>query len=467
MKTEVKRHFDHLAKIYDKFKDKNKYYYSEIKKFLSENVPQNSRVLEVGCGTGELLNYVKPSFGYGIDISDRMIEQARKKFSHLLFETCEVENLSVPRKFEYVLMIDLLDHIHDIWDVLKGLETAVQEGSVLCIATINPAWQPIFTIAEALKLKMPEGPHNFIPLNDIVNLLEIFDYKILRKEMRFLVPKKIPLIADFLNWLAPKISILRNFCAVQAIVARKTAPSSEHTYSCTIVVPCHNEEENVMRCAQTIPQMGHGTEVIFVNDGSTDGTLDALKEIEKKSPHVKVVSYLENKGKGYAVREGFKASSGEILMILDADLTVPASDLAEFYYVLSHHKGRFVNGSRLVYPLENQSMRTVNLWGNQFFGMIMSWLLGQHVSDTLCGTKALFKEDYFKIKMGKDKWGDYDLLFGAAQLNLKIAEVPIHYQMRTSGLSKMKTFRHGILLARMCLWGFFNLKLAGKIRRLP
>ncbi len=465
MKAEVKRHFDHLAKLYDKFKEKNSYYYDHIKKFLDENVPHRSKVLEVGCGTGELLSHVRPSNGCGVDISDRMIRIAREKYPDLHFEVGEVENLSVPQKFEYVLMIDLLDHVHDIWDVLKGVEPAVNEGTILCIATINPLWQPIFTLAENLKLKMPEGPHNFMRMGDIVNLMEVFDYDIIRNEMRFLIPKKIPFISEAINAVIPKIPFLRNFCAVQTIVARKTKTLPATDYSCTVMVPCHNEEGNVEECAATVPQMGKGTELIFVDDGSTDGTLAKLRDLEAKYSHVKVITYPKNQGKGRAVQEGFRAASGDILMILDADLTVPANDLHEFYYVLAHGKARFVNGSRHVYPLENQSMRTLNLWGNQFFAAIMSWILGQRVTDTLCGTKALFKEDYLKIKMGKDKWGDYDLLFGAAGLKLKMAEVPIHYRKRMSGFSKMKTFQHGWLLARISVWGALHIKLLPWLKR--
>lgn len=459
MKTGVKRHFDHIAKLYDKYKKKNSYYYDSLKQFLRENIPPGSKVLEIGCGTGELLNHVQPAYGYGVDLSDRMIERCREKFPHLHFEAGDSESLSVNQKFEYVMMIDLLDHSPDIWAVLRGVEPAAQEGTILCIATINPLWQPLFDLAEALKLKMPEGPHNFVRLDDIVNLLEVFDYEILKKEMRFFIPKKIPLLSEFINRTIPGIPWLRNLCAVQAVVARKLSSSKEHLYSCSVVIPCHNEEGNIEHCAQTVPQMGKGTEAIFVDDGSTDSTLLKMQAAEKRYPYIKVISYPTNRGKGYAVREGFRQASGEILIILDADLTVPAEDLHQFYCVLSHHKGRFVNGTRLVYPLENKSMRTLNLWGNQFFGGVMSWLLNQRVTDTLCGTKALFKEDYLKMRMGKDQWGDYDLLFGARELNLKIVEVPTHYKRRVAGSSKMKTFRHALLLAKICLGGFLNIKL--------
>jgi len=465
MKQDVKRHFDHIAKLYDKFKEKNWYYYDQLKQFIDEFIPKGARVAEIGCGTGELLNHTQPSYGLGIDISERMVERAREKFPHLRFMAEEVETIAIDERFDYVLMIDLIDHIQDIWDVLRGTENLVKEGSTLCIATINPLWQPLFTVAEALKLKMPEGPHNFVPMNDIVNLLEIFDYSIVKKQMRFLIPKKIPLISDWINRVVPHVPVIRNLSAVQTIVARKEKTSSEHPYSASVVIPCHNEEENVETCARLIPQMGLGTEIIFVNDGSTDRTEERLRSITKEHPHVKVVSYPENRGKGFAVQKGFEVAAGDILMIFDADLTVPADDLFEFYYPLAHGKARFVNGSRLVYPMEEESMRTLNLWGNQFFGMLMSWLVGQRLTDTLCGTKAFFREDYRKMRIGRDKWGDFDFLFATKELNLKLVEIPVHYKRRQFGESKMRTLRHSLLLTRVCLWGFFHIKLMGLFRR--
>lgn len=457
-----------LAAVYDKFRKKNAYYHEFLKTFLRENIPSGSRVLSVGSGTGELLNSVHPCYGQGWDINESMVQTARQRFPHLNFDTYSSEgHFPVRGQFDYVIMVNLLDHTHDIWSLLKGIEPATQEGTVLCISSVNPLWQPLFYLAEALKLKIPEVTHNFIRLDDIVNLLDIFDYEVVKKEMRLLIPLKVPFLSDAINRWVLKIPWVRNLSAVQTLVARKRRPSEECLYSCSVVIPCHNEEGNVDRCAKTTPQMGRGTEVIFVDDGSTDGTLQKMEAVQKKYPHVKVISYPKNRGKGHAVRQGFSRASGDILMILDADLTVPAENLHPFYYVLSHHKARFVNGSRLVYPLEDESMRTANLWGNQFFGMIMSWLLNQRVSDTLCGTKALFKKDYVKMNMGKDRWGDYDLLFGAAALNLKIAEVPTQYKRRVSGASKMKTFQHALLLARICIWGFLHFKLGRFFLRRP
>jgi len=403
--------------------ERNPYYYDEIDRFVSENVPEASRVCEVECEEGAL-----------------RIAQAGEIFDH-------------------ILMIDILDHVYDIWEALKRIGDVARPGTFLYISTINPVWQPLFNIAEALKLKRWEGAHNFIRTKDMINLLQLFDYSIVKREMRLLIPVNIPWISGWINRWIPRIPFLRNFCVIQALVVRKEPAAVEQAYSCSVVIPCHNEEENVEACAGSIPQMGKGTEVIFVNDGSKDGTEKKLQMLSRKYPHVRVVSYPVNKGKGQAVQEGFKVATGDILMIYDADLTVPATDLHQFYYALAHHKARFVNGSRLVYPLEKDSMRTANLWGNQFFGMLMSWLIGQRVTDTLCGTKAFFKKDYPKMKLGKDKWGDFDYLFSTAELNLRLVEIPIHYKSRQSGASKMKTFQHGLLLMRVCLWGFFHIKL--------
>ena len=330
MKTTVKRHFDHFAKLDEKYKHINRYYYDYIKDFLARHVPKGKRVLDLGCGQGALLAHTEPSHGVGIDISERMVEYARHKFPDLQFKLQEIEKLPSRETFDYVLMIDILDHLPDIWDAFIGMENVVREGTVLCIATLNPLWQPIFGIAERLKLKMPSGQHSYMRAADIINLLEIFDYEVVRKEMGLLIPRKIPFLSNFVNYFASRIPGIRNLCAVQLLIARKNKTNSEHPYFCSVVVPCHNEESNVEECAMSIPQMGKGTEVIFVNDASTDGTLEKLGQIEKRYPHVKVVTYPENKGKGYAVRQGFEHASGDILMIFDADLTVPAADLHEF-----------------------------------------------------------------------------------------------------------------------------------------
>ncbi|HEX2036406.1 MAG TPA: glycosyltransferase family 2 protein [Chloroflexota bacterium] len=170
-------------------------------------------------------------------------------------------------------------------------------------------------------------------------------------------------------------------------------------------------------------------------------------------------------GKGDAVRKGFAAARGDVLFILDADLTVPPEDLPKFLEPIATGKADFVNGTRLVYPLENEAMGPVNLFGNKFFSLVFTWLLGQRIKDTLCGTKVLRKRDYERLAANRsyfgdfDPFGDFDLLFGAARLGLRLVEVPVRYRRRTSGYSKVQVYKHGVLLLRMSLIGFRRLKL--------
>jgi glycosyltransferase involved in cell wall biosynthesis len=221
--------------------------------------------------------------------------------------------------------------------------------------------------------------------------------------------------------------------------------------SCSIIIPCYNEAENIAFCVKSIPNMGAFTEIIFVDDGSIDGTKAEIEKVMRTNTRIKLVTYSPNQGKAYAVRQGFAAAQGDILMILDADLAVPAEELPAFFTVLNQNKADFANGTRFVYPMESGAMPYPNQLGNQVFGLILSVMLRQKITDTLCGTKALFKRDYLKMQMKLCPWGDFDLLFGAAGLGLRIMEIPVHYKRRIAGVSKMKPFKTGWKFSRVCI----------------
>ncbi|MEX2449962.1 MAG: glycosyltransferase family 2 protein [Rhodospirillales bacterium] len=172
----------------------------------------------------------------------------------------------------------------------------------------------------------------------------------------------------------------------------------------------------------------------------------------------------DGKGKGDAVWKGFDMARGDILMILDADLTVRPEDLPKFYRVIASEKGEFVNGTRMVYSMEGGAMRFLNYLANWTFAKIFSYLLNQRFTDTLCGTKVLRKSAYEKIKQNRsyfgdfDPFGDFDLIFGASKLSQKIVEVPVRYASRSYGTTQISRFRHGVLLLRMVVFAFFKLK---------
>jgi glycosyltransferase involved in cell wall biosynthesis len=238
--------------------------------------------------------------------------------------------------------------------------------------------------------------------------------------------------------------------------------------SVSVIIPCKDERGNVYDAVRRMPQLGRETEIIFCDDQSADGTAEEVIRVRACYPHKQI--RLE-KGPGICksknVWTGFNAATGDILMILDADLTTMPEQLVYFLEVIASGEAEFVNGSRLVYPVPKGAMNTANMLGNKFFSVAFTYLLGQRVKDTLCGTKVLWRSDWERISpmLGswgtEDRWGDYELLFGAAKLNLKILDLPVHYQERIYGSTKMtKVFRNGLIMLKMCWHGFLKLKLA-------
>ena len=231
------------------------------------------------------------------------------------------------------------------------------------------------------------------------------------------------------------------------------------SFSCSVIIPCYNEEESITECIKRVPEMGKFTEIIVVDDGSTDGTKDIVKTLLSRYNNLKLISYSPNKGKGFAVRKGFDAAKGDILMILDADMAVPPEELCRFFTVVEEDKADAVNGTRMVYPMEEGAMTGLRHFGNKIFALIFTLLMKRRITDTLCGTKVILKKDYKRMQMGKCPWGDFDILIGIAKLNLRMKEIPIHYKKRKKGKSKMRIFKDGSVFLKMCWYGFEELKL--------
>jgi glycosyltransferase involved in cell wall biosynthesis len=235
--------------------------------------------------------------------------------------------------------------------------------------------------------------------------------------------------------------------------------------SVSVIVPARNEAGNIPAIFERLPQLGPQMEIVFVEGHSQDGTRAAIeREITAHAERDCRLIQQSGVGKADAVRAGFAAARGQILMILDADLTVPPEDLTRFQAALLTGKGELINGVRLVYPMERQAMQGLNLLGNKLFSLAFSWLLGQPIKDTLCGTKVLWRRDYDRIRAGRsyfgdfDPFGDFDLLFGAAKLNLKIIDLPIRYRERSYGSTNIQRWKHGWLLVRSLAVAALRLK---------
>ena len=489
-KNQVIKFFDETAKQRDVWKAKNIYYHSTLERLCVALVPSGASVLEIGCSTGDLLAAVRPGRGVGLDISSKTIEVARRKYPQYEFLVGDAETLPLNGAFDYILVSDLLGYLEDVWAALQALRHVTKPSSRVVITFYNPLWRPVLAWGEKLRLKTPYGTENWLTPADVEELLTLADFEVEMQGSILLLPRQVPPLTRWVNQSLARQGWARQLCLVHYIVARPVAqPSTIEDLTCSVIIPCRNEADNVRGAVERMPEMGQHTEIIFVDGASTDGTVQAIESLIDEFAGRRDIKLIHQVppadtsssatpegemlalGKGDAVRKGFAIAQGDVLMILDADLTVPPEDLPKFFLPLVQGKADFVNGTRLIYPMEDEAMKTVNHFGNVLFGLIFSWLLNQRISDTLCGTKALRKEDYEQIAANRayfgdfDPFGDFDLLFGAARLGLRIVEVPVRYRRRVAGLSKVRVLKHGWLLVRMGFIGFRKFKLARWLKR--
>ncbi|MDO8574893.1 MAG: bifunctional class I SAM-dependent methyltransferase/glycosyltransferase family 2 protein [bacterium] len=463
-KNNIRNNFDKLAGSRDRWIRKNKYYHNSLINLLSFLIPSEKRVLEIGCGTGDLLAGLKTKESVGIDISPKMIEIAAKKYPAIKFYEMDTETLTLPEKFDYIVASDLINLLYDVENSLKEWHKVCNPDTRLVITYYNFLWQPLLFLAERAHFKMPQRVSNWLSPNDVRNILNLADFDIIKTGNSLLFPKYIPIFSAIINKYIARLPVLNRLCLVNYIVARPAA-KQKRDYSVSVIIPARNEKGNIEPLIKRLPALGKQMEIIFVGGHSTDGTNDEIERLIHLYPE-KDIKFFAQKGmgKGDAVRLGFDNAMGELLMILDADLSVAPEDLVKFYEAISCGKGEFINGSRLVYPMENKSMRFFNVIGNKFFSIMFSWLLDARIKDTLCGTKVLLKKDYESILANRkyfgdfDPFGDFDLLFGAAKLNLKIVELPVRYYARTYGETNIARWRHGWLLLKMVLFATKKIK---------
>jgi SAM-dependent methyltransferase len=450
--------FDHYAAEVDYWHRRNAGYHKAILSLARFYVPSGARVLEVGSGNGDLLAALKPSYGLGIDISSKMVRLAAQKHPQLRFVHMPAEQLELSDEpFDFIILSDLLGYLYDIRLVFERLRTVCHSRTRLIVHWYSRLWQPVLALAEKLGLKYPQPLVNWTTVEDVSNLLYLAGFEPVHQRAHTLLPKPVPVLDTAANRYFARLPGFRWLCLTNLIVSRPLGFSSNSSAPrVSVICPCRNESGNIKRIVQRLPAMGSHTELIFVEGHSKDDTLEQCQRIAAATQNKDIKVLVQTgKGKGDAVRLGFSRATGDVLMILDADLSVAPEDLPQFYEALVSGKGEFVNGSRLVYAMDPQAMRFLNLLGNKFFALLLSTLLGQPIKDTLCGTKVMWKSDYERIAAGRDyfgdfdPFGDFDLLFGASKLNLKIVEIPIRYRERIYGSTNISRFAHGWLLLKM------------------
>lgn len=467
------RYFDYFQQVASSragVRKKHSYYWNDITEHCNYFSHETLSVLEIGCGSGELLNSIKGRRKVGIDFSPAMIDIAKKQFPHLELKVMAAEQLELNEKFDLIILSNLIGFVDDVQQVFEQLHNVCHERTRVIVTYYNHFWEPVLKFGELLGLKTKTPNQNWLTRIDIKNLLMLAGFDTYRESKRMIFPFYIPLVSSFLNKVLAKLPLIR-LLAMNNFSFAKPAPVAEPVdvaskFSVTIVIPARNESGNIENGLLRIPKFGKWQEVIFVEGNSTDDTWKKIKEIKDKydSTHRIKIAKQDGKGKADAVRKGFSIAEGDILMILDADLTVPPEDLPKFYDAIATGKGDFINGCRLVYQMEKEAMRFLNMLGNKFFSTAFSWLLEQPFKDTLCGTKVIFRTDYEKLVTNRkffgefDPFGDYDLIFGAYKLNLKTVELPIRYRERTYGETNISRFKHGLILLRMCLFAARKIK---------
>jgi SAM-dependent methyltransferase len=461
-------HWDTIARHLDSGTGWSGEYHRRLTEIYRLLVPPGQRVLEIGCGRGDLLAALQPKEGQGVDFSPEMLDRARQRHPDLHFILADVHNLSeLDKPFDFIIISDLLNDIWDVQTMFEQLLRLSHSRTRLVINSYNRLWEFPLAVAENLGLAKPTLKQNWLAPPDIINLLGLTRFEVIRHFSEILLPLKIPLVSNFLNrdlvrfWPFSELALTSFFLA-------RPQPSYDHSINqplVSIIIPARNEAGNIPQIFAHMPEMGAGTEMVFVEGHSHDDTYSVIEHQIAEHPERQCQLHRQTGiGKGDAARMGMACATGDIVMIFDADMTVPFEYLPRFIKALCTGRGDFINGVRLVYPMEDDAMRFLNLWGNKFFSLVFSWLLGQPIKDTLCGTKALFKADYDLIAANRsyfgnfDPYGDYDLIFGAAKLGLKIVDLPIRYQARTYGSTNIQRWRHGWLLLRMVLFAARRIK---------
>jgi SAM-dependent methyltransferase len=430
------------------------------------NVQPGRSVLELGSGNGDLLAALAPSDGVGIDVSAGMVELAERRHPKLRFEQGVAERLDLGRSFDYVILSDLVPYVDDLLGLFSSVRRHSHRETRVIVHSYSQLWRPILRLLELTRLKTRTPVRNWVTQHDVEHLLALAGLEVVTMTRRILLPLQIPVVSAFFNGFLANLWIVRQFCLTYWIVARPSPDQDLRALSVSIVVPAKNEAGMIARIVEETPLLGTHCELIFVEGHSSDGTREEILRQIELHPE-RTIRYLSQAGhgKGDAVRLGFAQARNDVLMILDADLTVRPSALPAFLEAIETGRAEFVNGSRLVYGLAPGAMRYLNLVGNKAFSLVFSALLDQRVKDTLCGTKVLERSRYEQIAAGRayfgdfDPFGDFDLLLGAARLNLKVVDLPVRYHARSYGETKISRFRHGWLLLRMAIFAFWKLRV--------
>lgn len=454
-----------------RWRRRNRYYYQDIEKISQFYVSPGAKVLEVGVGLGHLLAAVKPGQGTGIDLNPQAIEAAQSRFPQLDLAVGNGEESLPKGEFDYILLANTASQFTNIQKAFQNLlQVATPETRIILIYH-NPAWELILRLATLIGQRMPMPPLNWLNREDLTNLMNLAGLDVVATGKRLLLPKRIPLLSGLVNRYIAPLPLINSLCLTEYMIARPQAnPNQPLHHTCSVIIPARNEAGNIESCVTRMPKLGAHTEIIFIEGHSSDHTWAEIQRVQAKYGQAWDIKIAQQtgKGKGDAVRLGFEMATGDVLMILDADLTVQPEDLVQFYDAVASGRCEMANGCRLIYPVSSQAMPWLNRMANRFFAWLLSYLLNTRIKDSLCGTKVLSRKNYQRLAANRvyfgdfDPFGDFDLLFGAAKLGLKIQDIPVRYFPRSYGSSNIQHVKEGLVLLKMCLYAARKIKFVGE-----
>lgn len=462
-------YFENASANWVQYRKNRSYYWDSITEYCAYFIHPSQKVLEIGCGSGELIGCIEADDRTGVDFCEPLLQIARQQHPQVKFHLQSAETLQLDGQFDVIILSNLIGWLNDIEETFNRLRPLCHAQTRIVVTYYSKLWEPLINLAEWMGMKRRTPEQNWLSNADIANVLYLAGFETYRHQRHMLFPLRIPLLSGFTNRYLSRLPIINALSINQYVFARPLPIPHQHwqtQYSVSVVIPARNEAGNIEQAILRVPHMGKHTEIIFVEGNSTDQTWAEILRISEKHQSTRTIRAFrqEGKGKGDAVRKGYAEATGDILMILDADLTVMPEDLPKFYKAMATGKGEFINGVRLVYPMEKGAMRTLNTIGNHFFSRLFSWMLERPIKDTLCGTKVMFRRDYIRLTDNRrffgefDPFGDFDLIFGAYKLNLKIIDLPIRYKERTYGETNISRFRHGFLLLKMSFFAALKIK---------
>jgi SAM-dependent methyltransferase len=446
-----------IARNLGRWRARNRFYHRRIAEYLRFVIPTGQSVLLLGCEDGALLSKLRPSWGVGVDSCYEMIAQARKRHPQHEYFLDQDYAAQTDRKFDYVVLNDITGEVHDLFTLLQRIAAQCKPDARVVIVQHNYLWRPMLRLAARLKAKRPDATRNWLSVGDLRVFLEGVGFETIDVRPKLFCPVRLLGLGPLINWMAGLVPLVNRLACTEIIVARP-APGTVDPASktATIVLTVRDERDNIEPMVRAIPRVGAATEILFVEGHSTDGTQAEVERVIEAYPEKNIRLLTQGGvGQGDAIRKGFAHADGDVIILLEADQTSPAEDVLKAFEVVATGRADYVNGSRFIYPRAKGAMPRRNALGNWFFAVWFTWFLGQRTSDVLCGLKAIARAQFLRLNRNWgflglfDPFGDFELLFGASRLGLKICEVPTRYHPRTYGAPKSKLVSHGLMLLRM------------------